>query len=113
MDFIKTVLLPTVKDYFRSVLSVQPVLGNLIIPGVHCGPSRTTPNPKNASWACCKGTVPSYLGTVGIPKTDFLVHISARPTNANVIAWAIPCNIDQYGRPISAQANFGPHRYRS
>ncbi|OQS03053.1 leishmanolysin-like peptidase, partial [Thraustotheca clavata] len=30
-----------------------------------------------------------------------------------VLAWALPCNLDQFGRPISGQANFGPNRLDS
>ncbi|RHY35487.1 hypothetical protein DYB32_000038 [Aphanomyces invadans] len=61
-------------------------------------------------WACCANTIPPYLKTTGIANTDFLIHVTARPTSGAVLAWALPCNIDQYGRPISGQANFGPNR---
>ena len=40
--------------------------------------------------------------------TDFLLHVTARPTAGSTIAWALPCNLDQHGRPISGHANFGP-----
>ncbi|ETV82335.1 hypothetical protein, variant [Aphanomyces astaci] len=100
-DFILSVMLPAVTAYFSSVLSVQRVSGNLIIQGLGCQANE---------WACCANTIPPYLKTTGIANTDFLIHVTARPTSGAVLAWALPCNIDQYGRPISGQANFGPNR---
>ncbi|CAK4192489.1 unnamed protein product [Aphanomyces euteiches] len=100
-DFIITVLLPAVKNYFSNVLSVQPVVGPLIISGIGC---------QSNEWACCASSIPSYLSKTGVANTDFIIHVTARPTSGAVLAWALPCNIDQYGRPISGQANFGPNR---
>ncbi|ETW04186.1 hypothetical protein H310_04531 [Aphanomyces invadans] len=100
-DFILSVMIPAVTTYFSSVLSVQRVSGNLIIQGLGCQANE---------WACCANTIPPYLKTTGIANTDFLIHVTARPTSGAVLAWALPCNIDQYGRPISGQANFGPNR---
>ncbi|KAF0685193.1 Aste57867_22895 [Aphanomyces stellatus] len=100
-DFILTVLLPAVSNYFKNVLSVQSVVGNLKIQGIGC---------QSTEWACCSSTIPPYLSSQGIANTDFLIHVTARPTSGAVLAWALPCNIDQFGRPISGQTNFGPNR---
>ncbi|KDO22768.1 hypothetical protein SPRG_12195 [Saprolegnia parasitica CBS 223.65] len=101
-SFITNVLLPAITSYFSKVLSVQSVSGNLVVPGIGCG--------SNGQWACCTNSMPPYLASTGIAKTDFLIHVTARPTSGAVLAWALPCNLDQYGRPISGQANFGPNR---
>lgn len=60
------------------------------------------------TWACCSGSMPKYFEDPGVADTDFVLHVTARPTNGNTIAWALPCNVDQYGRPINGHANFGP-----
>ncbi|KAF0718884.1 Aste57867_1414 [Aphanomyces stellatus] len=100
LDFITTVLLPAAQEYFSSILSVHPV-DTLTVPGIKCG----TP-----AWACCTGSFPAQYTSPGLSGADFLLHVTARPVGTGVIAWAIPCNQDQFGRPISAQANFGPQQ---
>ncbi|KAF0738032.1 hypothetical protein Ae201684P_004235 [Aphanomyces euteiches] len=104
LDFITGVLLPAAQDYFSSILSVHPV-ERLKIPGTGCGNVN--------DWACCAGSYPALYKSPGITDADFLLHVSARPVQPGVIAWAIPCNTDQFGRPISAQANFGPQKLSS
>ncbi|OQR94716.1 leishmanolysin-like peptidase [Achlya hypogyna] len=104
-SFILNVLLPAITTYFTKVLSVQSVSGNLVVPGIGCK--------STGEWACCTNSIPPYLATTGIANTDFLIHVTARPTSGAVLAWALPCNLDQFGRPISGQANFGPNRLDS
>jgi hypothetical protein len=101
-DFIVSVLLKSIADYFGSILSVERVIGALKISGLYCT--------SDAEWACCSSEVPYEYQTNGAQNSDFLLHVTARPTTGATIAWALPCNIDQYGRPISGQANFGPAR---
>jgi leishmanolysin len=99
-EFIITVLLKAIKDYFESTLSVQRVVGNLVIKGIGCS---TTDD-----WACCANSIPPSYKTEGVADADFVLHVTGRPTTGSTIAWALPCNLDQFGRPVSGQANFGP-----
>ncbi|DAZ94498.1 TPA: hypothetical protein N0F65_011851 [Lagenidium giganteum] len=101
-DFVVSVLLKAIHDHFASILSVQSVVGNLMVAGISCG--------RDESWACCKNSMPSSYRKDGVPDADYLLHVTARPTTGSTIAWALPCNTDQFGRPISGHANFGPGR---
>jgi hypothetical protein len=40
---------------------------------------------------------------------DYVLFVTARPTQGNTLAWASHCRSDQYGRPVAGQANFGPN----
>lgn len=102
IEFIESVLLQSIQDWFGSILSVQQVFGNLIIAGISCSTTDV--------WACCANSIPATYKTTGVANADFVLHVTARPTTGLVLAWALPCNTDQYGRPISGQANFGPGR---
>lgn len=101
-EFIVSVLLKGIKDYFENTLSVQRVVGNLIVQGITCS--------TDATWACCSRSISPSYKTDGVANADYLLHVTGRPTTGATIAWALPCSIDQYGRPISGQANFGPSK---
>ncbi|RHX99446.1 hypothetical protein DYB28_006504 [Aphanomyces astaci] len=78
------------------------LIDRFMVDGLKCG------NPTD--WACCTGNFPAQFSTPGTPNADFLLHVTSRPVAAGIVAWAIPCNTDQYGRPVSAQVNFGPQK---
>ena len=39
---------------------------------------------------------------------DYLLIVTARPTQGNVLAWATECQSDQFSRPLCGMANIAP-----
>jgi len=62
------------------------------------------------SFVCCESLMPSEYETTGASNADFVLHVTARPTGGSTIAWALTCQSDQNGRPVSGHANFAPSR---
>eukprot|EP00735_Rhodelphis_limneticus_P005073 TRINITY_DN1677_c0_g1::TRINITY_DN1677_c0_g1_i1::g.17772::m.17772 TRINITY_DN1677_c0_g1::TRINITY_DN1677_c0_g1_i1::g.17772 ORF type:complete len:1297 (-),score=442.73,sp/Q00689/GP63_LEIGU/32.14/2e-56,Peptidase_M8/PF01457.11/1.3e-98,EGF_2/PF07974.8/1.1e+04,EGF_2/PF07974.8/0.00082,EGF_2/PF07974.8/7.5e-05,EGF_2/PF07974.8/0.0013,EGF_2/PF07974.8/0.18,EGF_2/PF07974.8/0.32,hEGF/PF12661.2/1.1e+03,hEGF/PF12661.2/0.013,hEGF/PF12661.2/0.43,hEGF/PF12661.2/5.1,hEGF/PF12661.2/1.8,hEGF/PF12661.2/1.4e+02 TRINITY_D len=91
-NFLTGALSSRTKEWFSWTLSVQPVQGTL-----------------NLGTKCYQyADVPSSIRTVS--GYDFVLMVTAAPTEGATIAWALTCQSDQFGRPILGQANFGPSR---
>lgn len=103
IDFVKNHVLPATIDFWESSLSVVPVAGNLKIDRdelagrQYCGDSDFS-------------TVPSSHIADGVPDTDLILYVSARPSTKfcgpSTLAVAVACNFDQYDRPIAGAINF-------
>lgn len=106
-DLIVNDLMPTATSWLSRTLSVRPVQGPLKLtaglPNSVCyqGDDRF-------GFTCCEDQVLGPHKEPGIADTDYVVHITARPFRGSVVAWAYPCNNDQYGRPVAGQINFVP-----
>ena len=102
--FLKNILVPKMKSYFETDpgLMVQIAAGES---------TRICP-------ASCGGTL-HFTGCIGqpnegkmpgcqtVPDTDYVLHITARPTTGTTLAWALSFNDAPDGRPKFGQANFG------
>jgi len=65
------------------------------------------------SWAVNATDYTSKLyapGGKGIADTDLIIYVTYSDQNCgwSTLAWAAPCDIDQYGRPIAGAINFCP-----
>ena len=99
--YIKTVL-PKTADFWSSALKVVPVSGNLVVSAaeldsrMYCGDSVFT-------------EVPSEHMSDGVPDTDLLLYVSGSPDSRfcppQTLAVAVPCNFDQFDRPIAGAIN--------
>ncbi|KAE8908548.1 hypothetical protein PF002_g12639 [Phytophthora fragariae] len=98
--------------------STPPVCVNLVedegcfempIPAEHFGATRycsTCPNRDN-----CLGGDCVYTDAGGVENTDFLLYIRSETTDNcgdRTLAYASPCQLDQYDRPTFGMANFCP-----
>ncbi|GKY92834.1 hypothetical protein MPSEU_000253000 [Mayamaea pseudoterrestris] len=99
--FIKTIL-PKTANFWSSALKVVPISGNLIISaaeldgGAYCGDSVFT-------------QVPDEHLSEGVENTDLLLYVSGSPDSRfcppQTLAVAVPCNFDQFDRPIAGAIN--------
>jgi leishmanolysin len=105
--YLVDVLIPAAVDWFSRALSVRPVAGNLVM-----GRSPYFCSSANSylSFVCCDGQFPDSLRTAGVPDTDYLLSVTARPTGGAVLAWALECQSDQIARPVFGQMNISPAR---
>eukprot|EP00854_Cymbomonas_tetramitiformis_P023170 gene23170-28042_t len=83
-------------DWFRSTLAVERVLGNLVLSGgATCGRDGGI-------------EIPAAYSADGVPDADLVLMVTSHPTRGTAMAWAVNCEMDQYGRPIAGQVNVAP-----
>jgi leishmanolysin len=102
IDWYINEILPKTAAFWSSALKVVPISGNLKISAAeldsrtYCGDSVFT-------------AVPSSHMSVGVPNTDLLLYVSAssdtRFCPPRTLAVAVPCNFDQFDRPIAGAIN--------
>lgn len=109
---LREVAVPTIDEVFATILSVERPAGNLVL--------------NRAVWdafqrVCDVGIpIPESYVTVGIPNTDTLIYITARPSSPRTVAYAGACNFDWdrssstgiFGRPLAALINFVPRYFQ-
>eukprot|EP01062_Namystynia_karyoxenos_P040080 TRINITY_DN29210_c0_g2_i1.p1 TRINITY_DN29210_c0_g2~~TRINITY_DN29210_c0_g2_i1.p1 ORF type:complete len:1115 (+),score=255.03 TRINITY_DN29210_c0_g2_i1:88-3345(+) len=100
--------------WLSAALHVDPVVGNLktgekICGGYVCNPPEA-PYCGRSSWNDVGIRTPQSHQTTGVPDVDYIVYVSAVPTQGNTVAWALTCMSDQRDRPTAAHVNFGPTR---
>eukprot|EP00758_Cryptobia_borreli_P015912 Tbor_TRINITY_DN6064_c1_g2::TRINITY_DN6064_c1_g2_i1::g.10456::m.10456 len=83
------VLLPSAMKMLSDALKVNRVVGNLRAYG--CGPY----------------TVPPAHSTTGVPDADFIIYVSAVPTNG-LGGFGGFCQTDVVGRPVAGMINIAP-----
>ena len=116
-SYLRNTILPAAEAWFEQHLRVVPVSGSLklnpfcpyTIGGVPCCEthaqcSYASPN------ECYEAAIPASYSSSGRSGADFVLFVTARPTQGSTLAWAATCRSDQYDRPIAGHANFGPNR---
>ncbi|KAF2077812.1 hypothetical protein CYY_000857 [Polysphondylium violaceum] len=102
-NLIENVILPTIREVFSTLLSVNRVDGVLKLTDTYSDRE-------------CDDyyRIPDSYFTTGIANTDMLMFITARPTpSTSTIAYALACvfpiySTNFYGRPVAAGINFNP-----
>jgi len=102
LDWFKSVILPKTAQFYGEALSVVPVSGNLRVSSAeldgftHCGDQSFT-------------EVPNSHKSDGVPETDLILYVSGsndvRFCPDRTLAVAVPCNFDQFDRPIAGAIN--------
>ena len=108
-EYVTGTILPAALQFFTDTLAVVPVVGRLALN--HPIPESSCVSPAEGicnEFICCDSNFPPADKANGVPNSDFHVYVTARPTSGNIIAWALTCQADQYGRPTAGQINFGP-----
>ncbi len=92
IDFVKDIILPRMRDFWASALSVVPVSGNVVISSaelqgrLYCGDSEFS-------------KVPASHISVGVEDTDLILYVSGAPSarfcGPTTLAVAVACNFDQ------------------
>jgi hypothetical protein len=114
MAYLRGTLLPRAVEYYERHLRVVPVTGSLqferrcrwTIGGEPCCDT----HPSQCSYDATNMCHEAPIGASSYASADFVLFVTARPTQGATIAWATTCRSDQYGRPIAGHANFGPDR---
>jgi hypothetical protein len=95
-----------VKDaakWWANALSIDPVVGPLVL---------QSPTNCDAGFAfmCCSGFMPPahFNSKQGVANADFVLYVTARPSDSSVVAWALACQHDLRDRPIAAHINVSP-----
>lgn len=92
IDFVKDIILPRMRDFWASALSVVPVEGNVVISSadlmgrLYCGDTEFS-------------KVPSSHISEGVADTDLILYVSGAPSarfcGPTTLAVAVACNFDQ------------------
>lgn len=98
--FLQEMLVPELMRITRTLLSVQPVSGGLVLSGGSCGFYGGVRIPQ------------SLTVEPGMPNADFVLFLTARPIYGDTIAYAGHCQTDQNGRPIAAHFNWSPSHFQ-
>jgi len=103
IEFVKTVILPRMKDFWTHALSVVPVQDKLYVSTselqgrIYCGDSEFSKVP------------PDHISN-GVPNTDLILYVSGTPSTKfcgpSTLAVAVACNFDQFDRPTAGAINF-------
>ncbi|KAL7469167.1 hypothetical protein ACHAXS_009429 [Conticribra weissflogii] len=103
IEFVKNVILPRMKDFWTSALSVVPVEGNLLISTadlqgrLYCGDTEFA-------------KVPAAHMSTGVADADLVLYVSGAPSarfcGPSTLAVAVACNFDQFDRPTAGAVNF-------
>lgn len=95
-QILLTIMLPKAIQLHSERLKVKRVIGSIVVPNVVLAPG------------CSFFTIPEAHHTTGVEGYDFILYISAKPTEGNLAAWAVSCAADTEGRPVVGVTNIGP-----
>ena len=103
IDFVKQTILPRMRDYWSSALSVVRVNGNLLVSTaelqgrLYCGDTEFS-------------KVPTDHISNGVPNADLVLYVSGAPSarfcGPSTLAVAVACNFDQFDRPTAGKFLF-------
>jgi len=102
-NFLETRIIPDIRHFFASALSVDPLTSPLQVQG---------------TWANCSGPgapVPPNYNNPGIADVDVVIFLTARTTRyrGNTIAFACATELANPGRrPVVGYINWGPNRIK-
>jgi len=111
--FIRGVVFPAALVRLQKAFFVHPVTGNLLL-HQQCARYYVDPYKCIQYYAAVCGDIAisnQYLeeqGGTGIPNADYLVYVTALPTQGSTLAYAAACQFDSQGRPVAGYINFGP-----
>jgi len=99
-NYLRNHLMPAVKAYFQTTLTVVPLTSNLMVATAEGSVPGTTI------------TVESSDRTIGFPASDYLLYFSATQTSScttGVIAYASVFEVTECDRPLVGYINFCPN----
>lgn len=90
-----------------QALAVVPVSGDLsVTPTWPCEDQNFINSYGIRHYICCADKQPLLSRTWS--DTDFVLFVTARPAGSGTVAWALECEYDTTGRPLTGHANFNP-----